>query len=51
MGELVVDMGVIQGPGGPDEDRVRCRPLPGGGIGLSYRRVGKPRYGNMADAG
>ena len=25
--------------------------FPGGGIGLSYRRVGKPRYGNMADAG
>jgi dihydrofolate reductase len=25
--------------------------FPGGGIGLSYRRAGKPTYGNMADAG
>jgi dihydrofolate reductase len=25
--------------------------FPGGGIGLSYRRAGKPRYGNMADVG
>ena len=24
--------------------------FPGGGIGLSYRRTGKPTYGNMADA-
>jgi dihydrofolate reductase len=24
--------------------------FPGGGIGLSYRRSGKPTYGNMADA-
>ena len=25
--------------------------FPGGGVGLSYRRVGKPSYGNMADPG
>ena len=40
-----------EGTGPSGLELVAADRFPGGGIGLSYRRVGKPRYGNMADAG